>query len=166
MGKIAATTMLAAMLAATATIQAQAGGTILKPADLQKLVPASVYYHGQTATTQVRNSGGVKFSDGAYVLAYMVDTSGYSSDISAKYQAYLISEAAIKVESKSLPAGVYGIGFVGGKFIVTDVGGHDVLTAAASNDSALTRPVPLKIEANPGGGYRLYAGKKFVAFTR
>src|SRR4051794_36262640 len=71
---------------------AQGGDTILKPADTQKLLPASVYYKAQSAPTQLRNSGGVKFSDGFYVLSTLVDTSGYSSDVAAKYQAYFITE--------------------------------------------------------------------------
>ena len=156
-----------ALAKAAKTPKAQAAGdTVLKPADMQKLVPASVYYRGQTATTQVRNSGGVKFADGYYLLAYMVDTSGYSSDIAAKYQAYFITEVPIKVVGENLPAGIYGIGFVKGKFIVTDVGGHDVLTAATGSDPGLPRPVPLRITANPSGGFRLYAGRKFVTLTR
>ena len=166
-GKMAAAGMLAAAILAAPAMKAQAAGDeVLKPADMQKLVPASVYYRGQTATTQVRNSGGVKFADGYFVLACMVDNSGYSSDIAAKYQAYFITEVPIKVVGKNLPAGIYGIGFVTGKFIVTDVGGHDVLTAATGNDPGLQRPVPLKVATNPTGGFRLYAGKKFVTFTR
>ncbi len=71
---------------------AQRGGSILTVAETGKLLPASVYFKGQSATTQIRNSGGVKFADGMYVLATLVDTSGYSSDISQKYQAYFITE--------------------------------------------------------------------------
>jgi hypothetical protein len=45
-------TMALTMIAVPGTILAQAGGdTVLKPAEMEKLFPASVYYHGQTATT-------------------------------------------------------------------------------------------------------------------
>jgi hypothetical protein len=163
----AAAILFAAVLVAPGAMQAQAAGdTVLKPADMEKLIPASVYYRGQAATTQARNSGGVKFADGYFVLAYLVDTSGYSTEIATKYQAYFITEVAIKVEGKALSAGVYGIGFMGGKFIVTDVGGHDVLTVAAGNDSGLKRPLPLQIAVGSAGGFRLYAGRKFVSFAR
>lgn len=165
MGLIALAGVLGAM--APRPMQAQAGGdTLLKPADMQKLVPASVYYRGQTATTQVRNSGGVKFGDGTYVLSYLVDTSGYSSDVAAKYQAYFITESGLKVGGKPLAAGIYGIGFVGDRFIVTDVGGHDLVTVASTSDAGLKRPMPLQITPNPGGGYRLYGGRKYVVFAR
>jgi hypothetical protein len=169
MGKLAAAASLAvAMMAAPVAIQAQAGGAmVLKPANLQKLLPASVYYHGQSATTQLRNSGGVKFADGYYVLAALVDTSGYSTDVASKYQAYFITEVPLKVGGEDLPAGVYGAGFIANhKFVVTDVGGHDVLTVPSSYDTVIKRPRPLQVMANPGGGYRLYYGRKYVVFSR
>ena len=110
---ITAGTMAVAILATPAPAKAQ-GDTVLKPADLQKLLPPSVYYKGQSATTQLRNSGGVKFADGFYVLSTLVDTSGYSTDIQAKYSAYFIAETPIKVGGQSLPAGIYGVGFIAG----------------------------------------------------
>jgi hypothetical protein len=135
---------------------------------MQKLLPASVYYKGQSATTQLRNSGGVKFADGFFVLATMVDTSGYSTDVAAKYQAYFIAEVPIKVGGESLPAGVYGVGFIGGdKMVVTDVGGHDVLTVNSATDAGLKRPMPLQVAADTaGGGFRLYSGRSYVIFSR
>ena len=155
-----------AVMASPMRILAQ-GDTVLKPADTQKLLPASVYYKAQTAPTQLRNSGGVKFADGFYLLATLVDTSGYSSDVAAKYQAYFITEVPIKIGGQNLPAGVYGVGFIGGdKFVVTDVGAHDLFTVAYSTDEGLKRPMPLQVMADPTGGYRLYAGRKYVTITR
>jgi hypothetical protein len=145
---------------------AQGSDTVLKPADTQKLLPASVYYKAQSAPTQLRNSTGIKFSDGYYLLATLVDTSGYSSDVAAKYQAYFITEIPIKIGKENLPAGVYGVGFVGGKFVVTDVGAHDVFSTGSSTDDGLKRPMPLQIMADPAGGFRLYAGRKYVRFAR
>ncbi len=156
-----------AVMASPVRVLGQGDGTILKPSDTQKLLPASVYYKAQSAPTQLRNSGGVKFSDGYYVLATLVDTSGYSSDVAAKYQAYFIAEVPLKFGSETLPAGVYGVGFIGGdKFVVTDVGAHDVFTVGSSTDDAIKRPTPLQVMADPSGGYRLYAGRKFVKFSR
>ena len=161
-----AVALTAAMMAAPMRSLAQGGDTILKPAETQKLLPASVYYKAQSAPTQLRNSTGIKFSDGYYLLSTMVDTSGYSSDVAAKYQAYFITEVPLKFGSENLPAGIYGVGFVGGKFVVTDVGAHDVFSAEAGSDDALKRPLPLQIMADPSGGFRLYAGRKFVKFSR
>jgi hypothetical protein len=178
MGLKAILTMAAAgLVAVTAiatpgTMKAQGGAaavdTVLKPADLQKLLPDKVYYKGQSATTQLRNSGGVKFADGSYVLATLVDTSGYSTSVAAKYQAYFITEVPLKVGGEKLAAGIYGVGFIAdGKFVVTDVGANDVLTANSGEDAGLKRPLPLQVTADAaGGGFRLYAGRRYVIFSR
>jgi len=156
-----------AMSAATVTAVAQGNATVLKPADMQKLMPASVFYRGQSATTQLRNSGGVKFADGFYVLASLVDTSGYSTGIQAKYQAYLITEVPIKIGGHALGVGAYGVGFIANdKFIVTDLGAHDLFTVSSSNDAGLQRPMPLQVLADQSAGYRLYAGRRYVVITR
>jgi hypothetical protein len=163
----AAGAMAFTLMAAPGAAKAQGSDTVLKPADMQKLLPASVYYRGQTATTQARNSGGVKFADGYYVLATLVDTSGYSTSVSSKYQAYFITEVPIKVGGEDLAAGVYGVGFIdGGKLVVTDVGGHDVLNVNSGEDAGMKRPMPLQIKADPAGGFRLYAGRRYVSFSR
>src|SRR5271157_1780770 len=94
---VAAGTMAVAMMATPLAARAQGSDAVLKPADMQKLLPEKVYYKGQSATTQLRNSAGVKFADGAYLLATMVDTSGYSTSVAAKYQAYFITEEPIKI---------------------------------------------------------------------
>ena len=156
-----------AMMTSPVRVLAQGGDTILKPADTQKLLPASVYYKAQSAPTQLRNSGGVKFADGYYLLTTLVDTSGYSSDVAAKYQAYFITEVPIKIGGQNLPAGIYGVGFIGGdKFVVTDVGAHDVFTSSSATDEGLKRPLPLQVMADAAGGFRLYAGRKYVNFSR
>jgi hypothetical protein len=169
--KMAAAGMMAAALMAAAiepmAAMAQGGDTVLKPIETPKLLPSSVFYRGQSATTQLRNSGGVKFADGYFVLATMVDTSGYSTDVAAKYQAYFITEVPIKVGGQNLVAGVYGIGFVAdNKFVVTDVGAHDVLMVASGQDEGMKRPTPLQVVADPAGGFRLYSGRRYVSFSR
>ncbi len=154
------------MMAAPGMSRAQGSATVLKPADVEKLLPPSVFYRGQSATTQTRNSGGVKFADGYFVLATMVDTSGYSTGIQAKYTAYFIAEVPIKVGSLTLPAGSYGVGIVGDKFVVTDVGAHDVLSVSAASDADLKHPMPLQVTADPAGGFRLYIARKYIVFSR
>ena len=161
----AAGVMLVGILTAPAAV-AQ-GDTVLKAAEVQKLLPDSVWYKGQSAPAQKRNSGGVKFGDGSFVLATLVDNSGYASDVAAKYQAYFVAELPIKVGGQSLPAGVYGAGFItDNKFVITDVGGHDVITVSSANDEEMKRPMPLQVTTDAGGGFRLYAGRRYVTFTK
>jgi len=159
--------LAAAISVVSASAFAQGSATLLKPADMQKLLPPSVFYRGQVATTQERNSGGIKFADGYYVVTSLVDTSGYSTGVAAKYQAYLMTEVPIKIGGHSLAAGAYGIGFIANdKFVVTDLGAHDVFTVSSSKDTGLQRPMPLQIVADPGAGYRLYAGRSYVVLSR
>ncbi|HKO17513.1 MAG TPA: hypothetical protein VJU82_01365 [Acidobacteriaceae bacterium] len=159
--------VLAAVLATCWAVPAQSGNTLLKPADMERLFPATVYYDGQSAPAQLRNSGGVKFSDGHYVLASLVDTSGYSSTLTSKYQGYLITEVPLTIAGKHLVPGAYGIGLVADdKFVLTDLGGNTLLTESSKADSAMARPRPLQVTVDPAGGFRLYVGRRYVQFAR
>jgi len=156
--------MLAGFGAALAG-KAQSGDTVLNAAEAGKMLPEKVYFKGQSATTQLRNSGGIKFGDGQFLLAVVVDTSGYSTDVQERYQSYLLTERPIQIEGHALPAGAYGVGFVGGKFVVMDIGAHDLFTVPAHHDEAMKRPMPLKIVAEDGG-FRFYEGRNYMGFTK
>jgi len=154
-------------MATSARITAQSSEAVLNASDAQKLLPSAVYFRGQSAPTQLRNSGGVKFANGNYMLATLVDSSGYANAIASNYQAYLVTEEPIKINGENLPAGVYGAGFrAGDKFVVMDVGAHDVLTVNFAVDTAMKRPTPLQVLPDPGGGFRLYEGRDYVHFSR
>ena len=102
-------------------------------------------------------------ANGKLVLAGLVDTSGYASDVQAKYQGLLITDVKLKIEGTDLPPGQYGFGFSqDGKFLVMDVGANDLFSVAGKMDDKLAHPVPLKI-VEDGGAYRLYAGRKWVS---
>ena len=167
-GRLAGALAMALVVAAVPLpMTPQGGDTLLKAADAEKLLPDKVYYKAQSAPSQLRNSGGIKFSDGYYLLATLVDTSGYSSDVQAKYQAYFITEVPIKIGGHDLPAGVYGVGFIpDNKFIVTDIGAHDLFGVSSTTDDQIKRPMPLQVLVNSGGGFRFYEGRKYVVITR
>jgi hypothetical protein len=159
--------LVTVLLSIPVAASAQATGTILHAPEASKLLPDSVYYAGKSANTQLRNSAGLHYADGHYVLAVLVDTSGYSTSIQEKYQGYLLTEIAIAFDGKPLSPGAYGIGFVGDHFIVTDIGSHDVLQARAHHDDHMDRPVPLRImEGDAAGRYRLCFGRDCVVLTR
>lgn len=142
---------------------------ILKAGDITpKLMPEAVFFRGQAAPVQMRNTGGVHFSDDSYVLAGLVESSGYSSGIREKYQGYLLTEVALIIGGQTLKPGAYGFGFLdGGKFVVMDLGANDVLQMASQRDADIKHPTPLQILASPNAGaYRLYAGRNFVEFQR
>jgi len=142
---------------------------VLKAADITaKIFPERVFFRGQSAPVQFRNSGGVHFADDLYVLAGLVDSSGYSTGIKEKYQAYLLNEVTLEIGGQTLKPGAYGIGFLnGGKFVVMDVGANDVLQIASQHDADMKRPVPMQVVAGATAGtYRLYAGRDYVEFRR
>lgn len=143
--------------------QQQPKAGVLSADDIGKVVPSAYFFRGQSATVQVRNSAGLRGPDGKLVLAGLVDTSGYATSVQEKYQGFLITEVKLNIEGTALPPGEYGFGFSqDGKFRVMDVGANDVFTVAGKVDAKLPHPVPLKI-VEDGGGYRLYAGRKWVS---
>ena len=141
--------------------------SILHAAEVTPLLPASVFFRGQTAPVQTRNSGGVRYSDASLTLFALVDSSGYASTIRDKYQAYLLTEVGLDIEGHRLPPGAYGCGFINNdNFVVMDIGGHDLFTAHARKDSDLRRPTPLQIQPGDEGPYRLYSGRTYITFGR
>ncbi len=141
---------------------------VLKAADVGgKLLPDKVFFRGQSAPAQARNSGGVRYADGFYVLVTLVDNSGYSSGIREKYQAYFITEVTLEIGGQTLKPGAYGIGFLDAdKLVVMDIGANDLFTTGSKKDTELKHPVPLQVVAGDGGAYRLYKGRDFVEFHR
>ena len=164
--------LLASSLRPTPAVEA--GGvpagqdTVLKAADITpKLFPEQVFFRGKVAPAQLRNTGGVHFADDLYVLAGLVDNSGYSTAIREKYQAYFISEVTLETGGQTVKPGAYGFGFLSGKFILMDLAANNLVEAAGQHDAEMKRPVPLQVVASStAGSYRLYVGRDFIEFRR
>jgi len=157
--------LVIALLLVAGSAAAQQSATILAGADLTRVVPTGFYFQGLSAPTQMRNSAAARFGQDRYVISGLVDTSGYSADVRAKYVGFLITDSAIKLNGESLPAGAYGFGFAtAGKLTVMDLAGKDLLSVAVTNDKDLKRPRPLMMAADPGG-VRLYNGKDYVVIA-
>ncbi len=109
---------LAGLAVLVALLAAQLSAQILSGDALKKVIPSAYFFAGQSAAVQTRNSVALKSAGGHFVLAGLVDTSGYSTAIQEKYQGFF---------------------------------------------KQLKHPVPLKLEKD-GEGWRLYAGKNYVAF--
>jgi hypothetical protein len=153
----------------TAAVQ---GPGILKPADMANLMPEQVFFRGQSATVQMRNSGGLRYADGVFTLVALVDTSGYSSGIQQRYQAYLITEVPLQLGNGAgahkLEPGAYGVGFIqNDRFVVMDLGAHELLNVGSQQDPALRRAMPLQVlDAPEAGSYRFYEGRSYVTMRR
>src|SRR4026208_2556244 len=96
---LAVTSSLAAPVAGPgrAAVAAQDRAVGLTPAELARVVPPGFYFQGQTATTQMRDSAAARFGSNRYVIAGLVDTSGYSSELRAKYEGFLITDSPIAI---------------------------------------------------------------------
>src|SRR5215475_7150939 len=161
--------LLAAAFLVTPCVPAETKDTVLKASDItSKLFPETVFFRGQSAPVQMRNTGGVHFADDLFMLGGMVDNSGYSSGIRQKYQAYLLTEVPLQIGGQTVKPGAYGFGFLeGNKFVLLDLGANDIFQVASQRDAELKRPTPFQILATAEAGkYRLYMGREFVEFTR
>jgi len=162
-GRVRLAVVLSVLCASLALVAQDAKPGLLSIPELRQYVPAVYFFRGQSATVQIRNAAGFRAQGGHLVLAALVDTSGYSQDVSDRYQGLFITEVKLNINGTALPAGQYGFGFSqDGKFVVMDVGATDVLSVASTIDENLRRPVPLKM-AEDGDAYRLYAGRKYVS---
>ncbi|MFY9906891.1 MAG: hypothetical protein WBD45_02155 [Terriglobales bacterium] len=149
------------MLGLVLLLVGQVGAQVLTVDQVKKLAPNSFFFAGQSAAVQLRNTVGLKNSDGKVVMAGLVDTSGYSTAVAEKYQGFLITETKLSLNGATLDPGEYGFGFKDGKFTVMNVAATDLVSVASQKDEQLKRPVPLKLE-NDGAAYRLYSGRTYV----
>lgn len=147
------------------TINAQNKADILTGDNLKRIVPTSFYFAGQSADTQTRNSAAAKIGENRYVIVGLVDTSGYSTEISGKYEGFFITDSPINIGGKTLSTGAYGFGFSKeGKVNIFDVSSKQILSVDTLNDGELKRPRPLMM-MNDVKGVRLYKGKAYVIIS-
>ena len=156
----AAAILLLSLAFAVAAVQDN--GVVLTGAEFTKVVPNSFYFEGQSAPTQMRNAAAARFGAKRYVIVGMVDTSGYSSEVRAKYEGFFITDSPIMLGDSQVGAGAYGFGFSNdGKINLFDVGGTKFLSVSTSTDKDLKRPRPLTM-IKAADGVRLYSGKNYV----
>jgi hypothetical protein len=131
-------------------------------AELTKVVPTSFYFEGQSAPTQARNTAAARVAKDRYIIAGLVDTSGYSTEVRAKYIGFLITDQPITVGGTNLGTGAYGFGFSDdGMVNVFDVSGAKIASGKASKDADIKRPRPLMMSKG-ADGLRLYAGRSYA----
>ena len=146
-------------------VAAQDSVTVLAGAELSRVVPPGFYFQGLSAPTQMRNAAAARFGDNRYVVAGLVDTSGYAADVRAKYEGFLITDSEIKINGTALQTGAYGFGFSNdGKLNILDLAGNQILSVAVTKDDALKRPRPLMMTKDDNS-IRLYAGKDYATIA-
>jgi hypothetical protein len=157
------------LLIATPILMALPGQTeeivVLDENPLTRVVPTSFYFEGLSGPTQMRNATAVKFGEKRHVIVALVDTAGYSSDVRAKYEGFLITDSKVSLGEKELGTGAYGFGVTkDNKFNIFDVGGNLLLSVQGSKDTATRTPRPLTM-VKENGSVRLYRGRSYVLLT-
>lgn len=132
--------------------------------ELQQLIPQNYFFAGQTATSQLRNAGGVRFADNHLLLFALVDNSGYSTGIQQKYQGLLITEVALDVNGKTVVPGSYGFGTSSEThYDVLDINADEIAGGDVHQADTKQRAVPLRVSLNPDESVTVAMGKR--AFT-
>ena len=159
---VALSFIVAASFAASVNAQATKDYEILTGAALTKVAPKSFYFAGQSAETQMRNTAAARIGKERFIVAGMVDTSGYSSEISGKYEGFFITDSPVKIGDKTLDTGAYGFGFATeGQIKIFDLSSKEILSVATQSDNDMKRPRPLQMAAD-AKGVRFYKGKNYV----
>jgi len=141
---------------------AQESVTVLAGKELSRVVPPGFYFQGLSAPTQMRNAAAARFGSNRYVIAGLVDTSGYAADVRSKYEGFLITDSDITLNGKPLPTGAYGFGFSNeGKLNIMDLAGNQILSVSTTKDGGIKRPRPLMM-TKIADGVRLYSGKDYA----
>jgi len=157
--------VLTLTLAGGFSIIAQNTFEVLNDAEKARVVPTNFYFAGQSAPTQIRNAAAARIGKDRFIIAGMVDTSGYSSEIAAKYEGFFITDSPISIGGETLGAGAYGFGFSSdGKVNILDLGSKPVPSAVTQNDSDMKRPRPLQM-ISEARGIRFYKGKNYVLIS-
>jgi hypothetical protein len=157
--------LLSVIVSLSAFVIAQDSATVLVGAELTRIVPPGFYFQGLSAPTQMRNSAAARFGTKRYVIAGLVDTSGYAADVRAKYEGFFITDSPITINGSDLGTGAYGFGFSdNGKMQILDLAGNQVFSVSATKDNELKRPRPLMM-TKVAEGIRFYSGKDFVTIA-
>ncbi|MEO6589228.1 MAG: hypothetical protein ABIP06_07960 [Pyrinomonadaceae bacterium] len=147
------------------TAQSKSKNEILTDNALKRIVPTSFYFAGQSAETQMRNTAAAQLSENRFVIVGLVDTSGYSTDISGKYEGFFITDSPVRIGDKMLGTGAYGFGFSqSGKVNFFDLSSKQILSVTTTSDAEMKRPRPL-LMTGTANGVRLYKGKNYVLIS-
>ena len=135
-----------------------------------KAVPGDFYLEGNRIPVEKRNSALLKNEKGSRVVLGLIDTSGYSSQIKAKYTGFVITETKISVCGTTLGVGSYGFGLDrpaptsndNASFKIYNQAGEKLGDCAAKKDDSVKQPKPLGVSADKAGSAKIYFGKYVV----
>jgi len=132
-------------------------------------VPKDFYLEGNSIPTQKRNASVVRTPAGARAVFALIDTSGYGTDIIAKYNGMIITEGDLTMCGQNVGVGSYGFGWKRpatgvdepGKFSLYNQAGGAVAECQTPRDAALKQPHPLQMVLSDGTA-KLYYGRHYL----
>ncbi len=136
-----------------------------------KIVPKDFVLEENAIPTEKRNSVLVLTPSGARMVAGLLDTSGYSSQVQEKYLGMLIAEGNVEVCGNQVAIGSYGFGLAkprgaaeghASQFMLYNQAGEKVAECPAAWDAKMKGPRPLQVVVSGGGAARLYLGRNWV----
>jgi hypothetical protein len=128
---------------------------------------SSFYLEGHAIPTQKRNAAVLKCEHGKRVVAALLDTSGYGTDVQEKYLGMAIVERKTSLGAAELAVGAYGFGIEKpaegaegpARVIFYNIAGEKVGETEAAHDKALEQPTPLQVVIAEGQPVYLYLGR-------
>ncbi len=138
-----------------------------KPFD--SAMPKDFYLEGNAIPTAKRNAAMLHLPSGARALFSLIDTSGYSADIIAKYVGMIITEGDLNICGQKVGVGSYGFGWTHpatgvdgpGKFFLYNQAGAKITECATPRDAKLKQPRPLQVVVSQSTA-KLYYGRHYV----
>ena len=135
-----------------------------KPFD--SALPKDFYLEGNAIPTEKLNATLVHLPAGARALFALIDTTGYSSNIQAKYVGMIITEGDVAVCGQKIGVGSYGFGWTRptagtdpAKFSLYNQAGAKLAECSTPRDANLKQPKPLQLIPNKDATARLYYGR-------
>lgn len=134
-----------------------------------RAVPKDFYLEGNAIPTAKRNAVLVHTTGGGRALFALIDTSGYATDVIARYAGMIITEGDLTVCGIKLTTGSYGFGWARpgndgegpGSLLLYDQAGKKLGECVTQRDPGLKQPRPLQVIPTDGGG-KLYYGRQFA----
>jgi opacity protein-like surface antigen len=156
-------------LVTAATLVGQHQFEVVTGKAFDSAMPKDFYLEGNAIPTAKRNAVLLHLPSGSRALFSLIDTSGYSAEIIAKYVGMIITEGDVSICGQKVSVGSYGFGWARpgtgvdapGKFSLYNQAGAKVTECATPRDANLTQPRPLQVVVN-GAAAKLYYGKHYV----
>ncbi len=159
-----------APLLAVAGLFAQPQFQVITGKPFDSALPRDFYLEGNAIPTAKLNATLAHLPSGERALFSLIDTTGYSSNIQAKYVGMIITEGDISVCGQKVTVGSYGFGWSRpasgvdqpGKFLLYNQAGSKLAECPTPRDAALKQPKPLNLIPRPDGTARLYYGRHYL----